>query len=828
MGFGKEIHEQVLSSKILSSRLVILGFVGWLVLLQAPGPAGAQSTAQAASPPAHLAGADATTPGQPTATPEIGGSPDSTLEEVVVTARRRSENLERVPVAVSALGPAQLAEREVREQSDLQTAVPGLTVVETENNNQLNYSLRGQSIDAFSGSRPAVLTYVDDVQVTNQSAGSLYDLDSVQVLKGPQRTLFGRNVTGGAILFNTAKPTNQTDGFLTASVGNYGFQEIQGAVNVPLVDDKVLLRLAGDIDDRNGFQRNLFNGDEYGAQHRHSLRATLTFRPADQLENTSVIEYDSSAGNNVSPEGYSAYACGSSHNGVPLATQAGCFYSPGLDQVLGIPGAWNAYLAAHPQAPSGGLVAFINQQRAMGPWVIDTDDPNSHYGHNFYAANTTTYDLTDTLRLKNIAGYANSYSKDEQDNDGTPYGIQEQSNGRGSVGNIASTDQGSDEFQILGKALNDKLSYVAGVYYAIEVDENLNPLDVFDLTPVLPPPTPQNTDYRTSSHTEAGYAQGTYDLSQLTGVNGLSFTGGYRYSWEQEHINPLPMSLYSAYQPESKSFSDPSWQVGMEYQVNANLLLYVESRDSWRSGGFNGAAPPVLAVAAGGGNLFLPETTHDVEVGEKFQGDILGKPTTLNVALFNQWIDNVQRAVYLSINGIISAVTANVPHAVVRGIEVDGRTSLTRWLDIGGNAAATDAEYTSPTIDLFSQGFTFGPYGDTPKRSGSVFARVRLPVADGIGTMYLRGEVYAQTGVYFTNLGGTSNPGALLPGYHLLNFRYEWENLGRQNITLGAFVKNATNTPYYVGGTATGAAFGLNNAIPGEPRTFGIELGYRF
>jgi iron complex outermembrane receptor protein len=105
---------------------------------------------------------------------------------------------------------------------------------------------------------------------------------------------------------------------------------------------------------------------------------------------------------------------------------------------------------------------------------------------------------------------------------------------------------------------------------------------------------------------------------------------------------------------------------------------------------------------------------------------------------------------------------------------------------------------------------------------------VHLPVPDGLGTMSLRGEVYAQTNFAFTNLGGTSNPGADLPGYHLLNFRYEWENVAQQHINLAAFVKNASNTPYYVGGTATGAAFGLNNAIPGEPRTFGVEIGYHF
>jgi iron complex outermembrane receptor protein len=797
-------------------RSALIGSLGWLAVCHPSGPVAAQA---AGADPATLSGAS---------TPAASPDSESSLGEVVVTARRKNENSERVPVSVAALGPAQLAEQGVREQSDLQSAVPGLTVVATENSNRFNYSLRGQSIDAFSGSRPAVLTYVDDVQVTNQSAGSLYDLDSVQVLKGPQGTLFGRNVTGGAILFNTAKPSNQFDGFLTASFGNYGFREIQGAINLPIVDNKVLLRLAGDIDDRNGFQRNLYYGAEYGAQHRRSIRATLTLRPTDDWENTTVVEYDSSAGNNVSPEGYSAYACGSTHNGVPLSTPAGCFYGPGLDQFLGKPGAWNAYLAAHPQAPSAGLLAFIDQQRAMGPWVINTDDPNSHYGHNFFVANTTTYDLTSNVRFKNILGFANSYSKDEDDIDGTPYTIQAQSNGMGSVGNIASTDQVSDEFQILGKALDDKLSYVAGLYYALEVDKILLAVDVFDLTPVLPPPTPQNIDYRTSSHTEALYAQGTYDLSGLTGVSGLSFPGGFRYSWEQEHINPLSDSLQSGSDPESKSFSDPSWQVGMEYQVNPNLLLYVENRGSWRSGAFNGVAPPILAVAAGGGNLFLPETTHDVEVGEKFQGDVFGKPTVLNVALYNQWIDNAQRSVNLVVNGNVSAVTANVPHAVVRGIEVDGRTSLTRWLDIGGNLAATDAEYTAPTINLFSQSFTFGPYGDTPKRSGSLFARVRLPVPDGLGTVSLRAEVYAQTSFAFTNLGGTRDPGADLPGYHLLNFRYEWENVAQQHINLAAFVKNASNTPFYVGGTPSGTSLGFNYAIPGEPRTFGVEIGYHF
>lgn len=803
------------------TRLVLFGAVGSLALAAASEPALGQT---AAGTPQQAA--PSTPPPQAGAAAPASGS--SMSGEIVVTARRRSESLERVPVSVTALGSADLAARGVTDQAGLQQAVPGLTIRETENSNQLDYSLRGQSIDAFSGSHPAVLTYTNDVQMTAQSASSLYDLDSVQVLKGPQGTLFGRNVTGGAILFNTKKPTDDLDGFATVRLGNYNLKEILGAANVPIVADKVLLRVAGDIESRDGFQHNVFNGENYGAQERQSLRATLVVRPTERLQNTTVVEYDRSDGSNVNPVGYSAYPCGATHNGAALNTAAACNYSSALDTALGSPGAFAKVVAAHPGSPPGGLVSFIAQQHAMGPWDIDVNSPDKHQGHNFYMTNTTTYDLTPDLQIKNILGYANSLSKDQQDKDGTPYTIQEQFNGRGSNGNLVTTGQGSDELQLLGKTFDKNLNFVIGAYYAFESDRQYQDDESFILTPVLPAPNINDTDYRTSSWTQAIYAQGTYDLSQLTGVQGLSFTGGFRYSWEQDHINPFPLSRYAGAPSEAKSFSDPSWQVGVEYQVNSHLLLYVENRGSWRAGGFNGSSPPILGTAAQGGNLFLPETTYDVEVGEKYVGDVFGHRTRLNIALYNQWISNVQRAIYLVLPTGLSAITANIPEANVRGVEVEAQSKVTSWLDVGLTSALTDAQYTQPSVNLFSQLFTVGPYGDAPKLSGTVYGQINFPTPSTIGRVSLRTELYEQTAQYFTNLGNTSNPGARLPGYGLLNFRVDWRDIAGSRVSLAAFMKNATDKPYYVGGTSLGAAFGLNVAIPGEPRTFGLELGYRF
>jgi len=159
----------------------------------------------------------------PAAAPVAGGDPtsDTGLEKIVVTAQRRSENLERTPVAVTVVSGDALVKQDIVTEADLRSAVPGLTVRASLNSNDLNYSIRGQTVDAFSGSQPAVLPYINEVQVgSSGGASAFYDLQSVQVLKGPQGTLFGKNSTGGAVLFTTAKPTDEFGGYFSASTGN--------------------------------------------------------------------------------------------------------------------------------------------------------------------------------------------------------------------------------------------------------------------------------------------------------------------------------------------------------------------------------------------------------------------------------------------------------------------------------------------------------------------------------------------------------------------------------------------------------------------------------
>jgi iron complex outermembrane receptor protein len=456
---------QTASCCVLATSAALVAAPAWA---DAPSPQGETAPAQV-----------------PAAEPAAAALPE--LSEVIVTARRRGENLEKVPVSISALDSESLGKRTIQTEQDLQIAVPGLIVRPTEESNNLSFSIRGQGVDAQSGSRPGVLPYINDIQVNTSTASSFFDLASVQVLKGPQGTLFGRNATGGAVLYTTAKPTNDLSGYATIRGGNLGQAEFQGAISIPIVQDKVLLRVAGDAQDRHGYVNNLYNGTRLGDIETRAIRATLLVRPIDKLENTTVFHYEVDNGTNIGPEIYSAYACGSSNGSIPLASATNCLFSPALDTLVGVPGLWNAYLATHPKVPAGGIVAYLDQQRAQGPYQVQFDNATSHRSHNYYLANTTTYEINSDLQFKNILGLTNASARDNTDLDGTPYGLLEvRDANRNPSASLNNTRQFSEEFQLLGKALDQHLNYIVGVYYGYERDIQLLPVNVADLSPIIP------------------------------------------------------------------------------------------------------------------------------------------------------------------------------------------------------------------------------------------------------------------------------------------------------------------------------------------------------
>jgi iron complex outermembrane recepter protein len=802
-----------------------------VVALAAP-PVWAQATTSVGTEPIANAGStdnavgdvsgDRSVAQAETAMPEGAASGD-----IVVTARRRAENISKVPIAITALSGESLIQNQIISEVDLQRSVPGLTVRTSSSTNQFNFALRGQSVDTYSGSPPAVLSYINEAQIVQHSAGTFYDLDGIQVLKGPQGTLFGRNSTGGAVLLQTAKPTDELSGYALGRLGNYKQRYLEGAVSLPF-GEGAGLRVAGVYNGGGAYVRNLLTGDRLGKRENKSLRGTLVLNPTAELTNSTVVQHSWEGGNNVPIMLYSAYRCGTPASN----TTADCAYGPFN------PG-FNAFIASRPrlQPYAGGVATFADIQRDLGPWKAATEVPTDHEAKSTFVINTTAFEIAPEMTIKNIVSLNRSRSDDLIDYDGTPYPIfttggtlsADGTTMTNTSGFVQRTKQFSNELQLQGRAFNDRLTYVIGGYFLNQSYDILSNLHAFD---GIAPPTNFAYEATQKSRSRALFAQGTYELTDQ-----LNFTAGYRHSWETQKQTTGNRSAYFPFfgrSPQKLKGDKPSWTFSLDYQATPELLLYITQRGSWRTGGFNYSTVPVSANAAAGGNIFNPETSRDVEIGLKYSGRGMGVPVTFTIAAYQQWVKNVQRAAYVPGFTGPGLVTANVPKARIRGVETDLSVRPTDWLTLGGSLAYTDPEFTDNTVTLFDPvarapfNTFYGPFADTPKWTGSVFFDATHELAGDAGKLVLHADVFKQSKFTFSNVAATLAPGTFIKGYTLANARLGWNNLMGTPLSAAFFARNIFNKRYYTGGNSIGPTLGLNTSISGQPRMLGGELRVAF
>ncbi len=734
------------------------------------------------------------------------------IEDIIVTAQRRSESLQRTPVAVSVLSGETLARQAITSERDLQVAAPGLTVRTSQNANQINYSLRGQTVDTYSSSVPAVLPYFNEVQVGGPGQSAFYDLQSIQVVKGPQGTLFGRNSTGGAVLFTTAKPTDQLAGYATARYGNYNAVQIEGAVSGALVPGTLKARIAGVYSRRDGYQDNLFNGSKLGGFERKAARLSLKFTPGASFTNDLVVDYLKDDGKNVSDILYNTLPTSANVPGYPFVPVNALF----------------------------PIAQFAAAQQARGPFTVDVNSLTDHHLTKYIVSNITSFEIAPDTTIKNVLGFVHSKSLDGVDLDGTPlslvgYG----SSATGLAGGFNTNRQFSEELQLLGKLAAGRLEYVAGVYAASSREHNRNKnylLEPFGFPPQVSAGT-------IMSRSIAGYAQATLD----TGLASFKLTGGLRYTVEQvknlrdsdDAYSALTNPAYAPFYADGRfiplqkdTFRKFSWTVGVQNQVTSGLLLYANARRSFRSGGFSFNGPPTPGFAEQSGDEFRPEVATDVEFGAKYRGVLGDVPVSVNVALYNMWVDNVQRSYYAAIYGNLANITVNVPKAEVTGFEIDGNIRPAHWLSLGGNVNYTNARFTSDNVSILSPDggaatAIYNTYPDAPRWSGLIYADITLPVNDEFNAV-LHGDVFSQTSNYFSSTGLSLNPGTKIADYSIANFRIGLESSAGRGWSLSGVVKNAFKKIYYTGGVPFTSLFSFNLASPGEPRTFLAEIRYRF
>jgi len=784
-----------------------------------------------------LAGAIPTIPAfaQPAAQPSASGGG---LEEIVVTARRREEKLQTVPVAVTAFSPKDLEQKSIESASDLAHYVPSLASSQQSRDEQVFY-LRGQGPNGGQGGSPGVIAYFAEVPFNGSGPGIYYDLDSLQVLRGPQGTLFGQNTTGGAVLFGPKRPTNNFEGYVKLTAGSYDWYGVEGAVNIPIVNDKLLLRVAGNRVDRDGYTHDIGTGQDHDNRDLWSGRVGLTWRPTDDFENYLVYDvlYSHTHGTGIVPQA------------VNPDRDCKLGPDPNNDNLCLLQGSFARTFGVH---RTESLIALQDQ---LGPRTIDTNTRGLDKTYSWGFTDIAQWDVTDDVKIKNIAGYRGLKNLLRYDFDGTRLieGDFITPNGWN-----LNNDQYSDEIQVQGKLLDGKLNWIMGGFVEFLHPASYTTAQVQTTVFLFPgaPPGVATLDANAygqnalgpegeTTRTQAGFIQGDYDFGGIDdALEGLKLTVGFRYTSEYRRNNNfstvrvkvpglgqivLPCNGITglACVDAHHTFDAPTWTAGLDYQIDPQTLVYAKGSRGFKAGGFNGAGGTSFP------QRYKSEYVTDVEVGMKSDWDIDGVKLRTNVDVFHDDYLNAQRAVGIEfelLQGQPSTLTSTTAiangNATIEGLEFEGTVVPFDGLNLTATWSWTDAHYDYffvPTIG----NRTALPYPFVPKNKFGFTADYKLPfVPDEMGDVHAIAS-YVHTGriQYAT---GDVEPFGYEPGYGLLDLRLDWNNVAGQPVDASFFMTNVTDNVYKLGNYGVYTTLGIVSGIYGEPRMWGFQLKYRF
>ena len=730
------------------------------------------------------------------------------IEEIVVTARRRAESSQTVPLAITAINQEALDRQNVQTLTELQNIVPSAYVSQyAHGSGQQFFSLRGQSESGLNtgggaGGGPAVVGYFSEVPAQMSGPGLYYDLQSVEVLNGPQGTLFGRNTTGGAVLFEPRRPNlGASEGYVELLGGDYRRGEAQGAVNVPVVDGTLAIRVAGQMGSREGYTRDVNNGVQYDNRHFRAARVSVLYRPSDALENYLIASYVD-------------------------------FNEHGPGSIL---------IAANPHNPflGAGILTYLDSQTTRGPRATALSvrelDENKYYG----LINKTRLTIDSGLSLANIFSFSRQQARRNDDEDGTTLPLLDSLGSRPGT-YLVFQNTLTEELQLQGQSLADALSWQTGVYYQHDYTPGAHNHTYTQDVVLLP--IFSNTDSTDVGGTSLGaYGQATYSLARV--VEGLSLTAGYRYTWDHVYEGYSQSFGAQPFYPATGDFCSSragtypdcfveagarhggsSYTFGLDFRVTPDTLLYLTSRQGYKSGGFN-----IVAASIGATDkpffTYAPEKVRDVEVGMKADwgvGELKGRT---NLALYNSWLTDAQVNTSALFGNLQEAVTANAARAIVRGFELQNFMRWAAFAEMDLTYSRMGAHYQHYVTPL-GQDLTDLPYAFAPRNKGSVGGRLKLPLPAETGEIWVGANFTYQDRVFAGF--STVDPGSYLPSYGLLGLRADWRHVWTTHVDLALFTTNLTNRIYRVANEDLYSTIGTATTVYGEPRMYGASATYQF
>nr|WP_047165645.1 TonB-dependent receptor [Sphingomonas sp. Y57] len=776
------------SSRAATFRLMLSVGVS-LVAIGAVAPAQALSAAPAAE-----------------AAPQVAEEGVVGLQEIVVTAQKRAENLQNVPIAVTAVGANTLSAIHATSLQSLQGVVPSVQL-----NNYVNtpavaaFYIRGMGIleaDPYAGQTVSIV--VDGVP-QYFSMGALldtFDLDRVEVLRGPQGTLFGANTTGGVVNVVTKQPTGEWGGRLEATYGNWNRFDLLGSLDFPLIDGVLAGKVVWNHTERKGWVTNIVDGSSMGDRNHDDIRAFLKLTPSDNFDATLMVEYDNG------------------RDGAPIVVNGGV---PG--EALYVPAGTtfpNSQLPMY-QSPCVSLTQKCkapNKYYSANDSVRDVSKLDSYFG-------VLTMNLRDTPigDITSITGYKHIKLFEQTDQDGTPAFLLDTSRN-------TTLWQFSQELRS-SVDITDRINLVYGGFYLRDHYDHIQSLRL----PYALPGVRQDNPQESSNYSLSAFAQSYIQLTDQ-----LRLQAGIRYTHERTKLaaaierfsfasgvaefeggTPFPAGSFSA--SGKKSWNNVGWKLGLDFKVDQSRLLYAYWARGFKSGGFTGR----LGIPQDIGP-YDPEHVDTYEAGIK--ADWFNRRLRTNLALFytnyrdmqlsQQYFTTDANGLFVQGNTIL-----NVASAHIKGVEFDGSAVLFPGFTVNGSFTYLDAKYKKfPFLEISVIGSTVRDLSgfrlqNSPKWAASMGATYEFPL--GPGKMTVNGQ-YNYTGQKFLT-SQVDAPRSIIQPTHLVNANIDWSPDGA-NWSIGVWGTNLLDKRYNANVFDFPGTFAFASYAP--PREWGGTVRYHW
>jgi iron complex outermembrane recepter protein len=764
------------------------------------------------------------------------------LDEIVVTARKRSEDNQKASIAITAFNAQDIQRLGITSIGNLGEQTPSLNFQQSPYDSFGSFiGIRGQqATEIIITQTPPVGIYVDDVYYPNTLTTSLENLDGisqVEVLKGPQGTLYGRNTTGGAVKITTKLPDyDATSGDVKIGYGRFNEQTVSGSINLPIISQHVALGLTALYSNNDGYGRDIGNGVPLETNKSEGFRGTLRLDVTDQWQVLMRGEWAHATSTQLI-EDLSYVAPGFSIASAATAAQIGALTPTDFGILGGLLTTGAPPAGATPQQIAA-FFADVNKGRAaLASYICSycrtvtyaTPAQLTAFGvpsvpivpHSVLdlagGSVVSTYQFSQDLYLKSITSFEKTVRSTASSESASPFLLV------AGVGDDQNPHQFTQEIQVGGDAFDDKLKWVTGYYYYhLKGDDDAENVEI---VPFLANPVIAQSEFTDKSN--SGYGQGTYALT-----SDVHATVGVRYTSESTKLtlgnrNPVACDVQGVPPTGApcsadfyNSFHNTSYTAGLDWQALEHLMLYAKTSTGFRAGGTNQRSNPALPYA--------PETVTDYEIGGK--SEWFDQRLRVNLAVYHSNYKDIQRTISVIESGSLVTEVQNAASAKINGAELEVTARPFRPLRLSAFTAYTDPKYNTYN--------GFNAVGTAVDLSGNRFPNVSRWQAGAAATHTLNDSFGPlDTTVDFSfrstvdyvpdNHSAESAFSTTQSGYGLLNARLSQE-ISNWNTTVSLWGKNIANKRYFVGGNDFSTSLGFAYTIPGAPATFGVEIRKRF